>query len=77
MAKLISRVTAFVIGLIVLVGLAFGATQLVADTSGDCQGYHGTCASQMECEALCFMLFPENQGLGNCEPNGCCLCAEF
>ena len=65
-------VTAFVVG-----GLSFGVAQLGAGEGGDCEGYHGPCADQGECEELCIELFPLNGGEGICFLwNHCCMCAE-
>lgn len=72
----ISKVTTWLLALIVVLGLSFGASQLFAGERSVCEGYDGTCSSQMECEMLCEMLYPENGGAGRCEPNGCCPCAQ-
>jgi hypothetical protein len=58
--------------------LSFGASQLVAGNLTDCPypPYHGPCATQGECVALCDSLFPYG-GIGHCnEAAGCCICAE-
>ncbi len=75
MAHAISKVTTWVLALIVVLGLSFGASQLFAGERSICEGYDGTCSSQEECETLCRALYPENGGAGHCDPNGCCTCA--
>ncbi len=69
------RITSLLAGAFVLGGLSFGAAQLRAGEAADCEGAHGTCATQMQCENLCEMLFPGQGSAGICH-NGCCYCAE-
>lgn len=73
-----TRVARLVFAIVVIGALSFGASQLFAANKTDCPfpPYYGTCASQEECRALCFSIFPENGGAGHCTGQGCCICAE-
>lgn len=73
---MVKRISSLLVAAFVVGGLSFGAAQLGAGQALVCEGYHGVCASQGECEDLCEQLFPENGGVGICFPNGCCMCAE-
>lgn len=77
MTKRSGRMAGVILGLLVSAGLSFGASELFAARTLDCgPGYHGTCSTQQECEDLCLVLFPNNGGIGTCEFNNCCRCAE-
>ncbi len=76
MAHGLSKVTTWVLTLVVVLGLSFGASQLFAGERTICEGYDGTCSSQFECEQLCEILYPGSGGNGRCDPNGCCRCVQ-
>jgi hypothetical protein len=74
-----SHAAAIVMAAGITAGLAFGTSQLFANSLSECEypPYHGVCiqGEEDECEELCRYLFPENGGVYWCS-QGCCLCAE-
>jgi hypothetical protein len=75
---MLKRLSSVLLAAFVIGGLGFGATQLRAGVTTDCQvlGYHGPCDTHGECFNLCIQLFPEGNGTGFCDTRfSCCMCA--
>lgn len=76
MSSRIREVAVWMVAILVIAGLGFGASQLFAAQPSACDGYDGTCANPQECHDLCLILYPLNGGAGLCDGNGCCRCAQ-
>jgi hypothetical protein len=74
---MIRKIRSAAVAVVVVSAFAFGTFQLRGGETATCEGTHGPCSDQPECERLCEQLFPENGGIGICFlPEGCCMCAE-